>query len=349
VPGPVAVPPSQTKNTQNLEAKPVGAREPAAAGYQIEPVFAPARLGRKRTALSKNPGATAKAGATGAASMADGLLPVPERGETNWFASFLYPLRSIECLSVIAVVSVVCWVFVILVPEYCLAVMGDADSMGAPTIGKFIALISILPVAFLLPFCLFYWLQYLGRVMVASAMGDTTPPRTPDRNFDGFFNGLSPWLVWLSLGASVGLLPVLIYRAFQTTEGSWSGALSLLLFLLGFPYILMALLMSFLHDHALAAKPFNVIGALFRSGSSFLLLCAFALGAVGLGQATFELALLLRPGHFWIYLPACLVSWIAVTWCSIVVMRVLGNYYYPRREMLGWHHERPRWGVAWKL
>src|SRR5271166_4504202 len=86
VPGPVAVPPSQTKNTQNLEAKPVGAREPAAAGYQIEPVFAPARLGRKRTALSKNPGATAKAGATGAASMADGLLPVPERGETNWFA-----------------------------------------------------------------------------------------------------------------------------------------------------------------------------------------------------------------------------------------------------------------------
>src|SRR5262249_46188685 len=62
--------------------------------------------------------------------MADGLLPVLERPESSWFASFLYPLRSIECMSVIAILSGVFWLFLILVPEYCLAVMGDADSMG---------------------------------------------------------------------------------------------------------------------------------------------------------------------------------------------------------------------------
>jgi len=350
VPGLVAAPPPKIENAENGKAKPGGAREPARAGYQIQPAVEPGGRERKRAPSSKNPGASARVGTTDkTAPMADGLLPVLKRPEGNWFASFLYPLRSIECLSMITLLSVIFWVFVILIPEYCLAVMGDADSMGVPTLGKFIAMISILPVAFLLPLGLFYWLQYLGRVLVSSAMGDTTPPRTPDRNFVGFFTGISPWLVWLGLGASVGLLPLLVYRLYLASAEAWSRPLALLLFLLGFPYILMALLMSFLHDDALAAKPPSVIGAMFRAGSSFLLLCAFALWTVGLSQATFSLALLLRPSHYWIYILACLVCWVVVEWCSIVTMRVLGNYYFQRRELFGWHHERPRWGVAWKL
>ena len=64
--------------------------------------------------------------------------------------------------------------------------------MGTPTLGKLLGLITILPVAFLLPFAIFYWLQYLGRVVVSSGMGETIPPRTPDRNFEGFFSGLEP-------------------------------------------------------------------------------------------------------------------------------------------------------------
>ncbi len=282
--------------------------------------------------------------------MADGLLPVLTQPESNWFASFLYPLRSIECLSVIAILSGVFWLFLILVPEYCLSVMGDADSMGAPTIGKFIALISILPVVFLLPFGLFYWLQYLGRVLVFSAMGDTMPPRTPDRNFDGFFSGLSPWFVWLALGGSVGLLPLVVYGLYQHAAAEeLSRPLALLLFALGSPYIAMALLMSFLHDHALAANPLNVTSAMLRLGGSFFLLCAFALGTLGLGEAAFTLVLWLRPSHFPIYIVLCLAAWIVVLWCSIVIMRVLGTYYYVRRDLLEWHRERPRWGVAWKL
>ena len=107
-----------------------------------------------------------------------------------------------ECVGSLGVVF---WVFGILVPEYCLTLMGDADSMGTPPMGKLIAIISSLPVVFLSPFALVYWLQYLGRVLVSSAMGETRPPRSPDRNFDGFFNGLSPWLIWLILGVSVGV------------------------------------------------------------------------------------------------------------------------------------------------
>jgi hypothetical protein len=282
--------------------------------------------------------------------MADGLLRVPKVAETNWFASFLYPLRSIECLSVIALLSGVFWLFLILVPEYCLSIMGDADSMGVSTMGKFLALISILPVAFLTPIVLLYWFQYLGRVLVFSAMGDTMPPRTPDRNFDGFFSGLSPWFVWLAMGVSVGMLPLAGYGLYQHSAAlEWSWPLASLLLSVGFPYVVMALLISFLHDHALAANPLNVLSAILRLGSSFFLLCAFSLGTLALGAAAFVLVLSLRPSHFAIYIVLCLVCLIVVEWCLIVIMRVLGTYYYCRRELLEWHHERPRWGVVWKV
>ena len=108
--------------------------------------------------------------------MAGGILPPLQKTEASWFASILYPLRSADSLAVIATLTAILWLFTILVPEYCLGLMGDADQMGTPTIGKLIALISILPVAFLLPFAVFYWIQYLGRVVVASAMGETIPP-----------------------------------------------------------------------------------------------------------------------------------------------------------------------------
>ena len=111
--------------------------------------------------------------------MAGGILPPLQKTEASWFASILYPLRSADSLAVIATLTAILWLFTILVPEYCLGLMGDADQMGTPTIGKLIALISILPVAFLLPFAVFYWIQYLGRVVVASAMGETIPPARP--------------------------------------------------------------------------------------------------------------------------------------------------------------------------
>jgi hypothetical protein len=325
--------------------------ESAVSTYSLGSAFVPAVHPANRAPAIDKPGPKSRsAEPVDKGPIADGLLPVLERTESNWFASFLYPLRSAECLGVIAILSGVCWVFVNLVPEYCLTIMGDASSMGAPTMGKFIALISILPVILLTPFALFYWLQYLGRVLVCSAMGDTTPPRTPDRNFDGFFNGLSPWLVWLAMGVSVAMLPLVAYGIYEpNSAGVGNGLVNVALFALGFPYAVMALLMCFLHDNAVAANPLNVAIAAVRLGFSFLLLCAFVLGVIGLVPAACALLLHLRAGHFWIYLTLCLPGWAVIGWCSIVIMWVMGNYYYERRDLLAWHHERPRWGVVWKL
>jgi hypothetical protein len=281
--------------------------------------------------------------------MAGGILPTLVKPETSSFVSILYPLRSADTLAVIASLTVILWLFTILVPEYCIGLMGDADDMGTPTLGKLIALISILPVAFLLPFAMIYWLQYLGRVVVSSAMGETIPPRTPDRNFDGFFNGLSPWIIWLFLGVAVGMLPAAIYRLMSVTTnvGSFVGVLSLVFICL--PYPLMALLMTFLHDDALAAKPLGVITALLQLGSTFLLQSIFVGFVVAIGAGAFVLAFMLRSDHFVLYLLASVACWTIVIWISIVVMRVLGNQYHRHRQVLRWNRERPRWGVAWKL
>ena len=282
--------------------------------------------------------------------MADGFLPVLDRPETSWLSSMSYPLRGAEPLGVIAMTSAILWLFGVLVPEYCLTLISDADSMGAPTIGHFIALISILPVVILFPLALSYWLQYLGRVLVSSAMGETTPPRAPDRNFDGFFNGLSPWLIWLCLGVFVGLIPLLAYAWSLSTWAEGSTYVAVALGLLGFPYMLMALMMSFLHDDSFAAWPWAVIFTILRLAGSFAAVCLFLAGMLALGVGGFALAIVfLRPNFFWLYFLVCLGCWVIVQWIAIVVMRILGLYYYHHKDDLKWHARRPRWGVAWRL
>jgi hypothetical protein len=320
------------------------------AGYAIDPIepFAADNSAAERARESSAArSAVAKRMSEGAVS--DGLLPPRREVESSWLGSFDYPLRGAECIGVVASLSVAFWVFGTLVPEYCLTLIGDADSMGTPTLGKLIALISFLPVVFLAPFALVYWLQYLGRVLVSSAIGDTRPPRSPDRNFDGLFHGLSPWFIWLCLGVFVGGLPLLAYWSMHNSiaELSWWTALGL--GLLGLPYILMALMLSFLHDDTLAAKPWGVLGAFLSVNGSFALLTLFVAAALGLLVGASALALLLRDNHFLWYVPASLGCWFVLVWGSVVVMRVLGTYYDHHREALRWHRASPRWGTAWRL
>jgi hypothetical protein len=331
-------------------AAPARADAAQADGYRLQPVRDVSVHQPSRSNRVKNPPRRASAvGGKASPPMADGLLPTLELPETSWLASVLYPLRGAESLAVVGCSSAVFWIFLTLVPEYCLAVMADAEMMGTPTMGRFVSLISVLPAAFLLPFAVFYWLQYLGRVLVASAVGETAPPRSPDRNFDGFFNGLSPWLTWLALGGLVGLLPFLGYYFSLSKMADASFLLAAALVLVGLPYGVMALMMAFLHDDPAAATPWGVAVAMLRLGASYGVLCGFVAAAGALAVATFLIALSVRAGHFWIYLVLCLGCWVVAVWISVVVMRVLGTYYHGRKETLRWHHERPRWGVVWKL
>ena len=333
---------------QSRLKKPVEPDVPAS--YQLEPVKEASLLVPSRArpiAGSSSRGVFVER--KSAPPMANGFLPVLDRSETNWFASVLYPLRGADGLGMIGITGAVLWLFTILVPEYCLTLIGDADSMGATLLGYLIALVSVLPFVIFFPLVVLYWLQYLGRTLVSSAMGETVPPRSPDRNFDGFFHGISPWLIWLVLGVGVGMLPFFFYAVSPNLGPPLSPVVAGGFLLLGLPYILLALMLAFLHDHALAATPWNVAVALLRLRGSYLLLCLFVAVALALAAGAFAVALLLRSNHFGIYILSSLVSWAVFQWTLLVVMRILGTYYYHNRASLRWHHECPRWGVTWRL
>jgi hypothetical protein len=281
--------------------------------------------------------------------MADGLLPVQQEVESSWMVTFLYPLRGAESLAVIAAIGVIAWIFTILVPEYCIQVMKDASSMGAWLMGMLFVLIAILPSLFLGPLFLSYWLQYLGRVLVSTAMGDCVPPRTPDRNFDGLFNGLSPWLIWLGLGLVVGLSPALWWTfSGGPLDGNFPW-LSMVVAAACLPYVLAALMLSFLHDHPIAATPWGVLYGLARLGPSFLVLSGLIAGTLGLVAGGLAMTLWIRAHLFWPYLLIALVWWVVFLWIQMVAMRLLGVFYFHRKDSLRWNRAHPRWGVAWRL
>jgi hypothetical protein len=325
-------------------------REDPEAGYRLQPaneasILVPNRAGP----VADTPAGGVFIQRTRPASTVDGLLPVLAEPEKTLFASIPHPLRGADSLGMVVATSVIFWIFTILVPEYCLTLMADAHSMGVPILGHFIAVITILPYVILFPLVILYWLQYLGRVIVASAMGETHPPRTPDRNFAGFFHGISPWLIWLVLGVSVGVFPLWYYAS---SLSSWSDAsipAVIGLLLLGLPYVMMCLMLAFVHDSPVAATPWNVIASVFRLGASYGSLTLFVSAALAIAGATCGVAFLVRAHVFWLYVVSALGCWIIVQWTAIVVMRILGNYYFQHRNTLRWHRESPRWGVAWRL
>ncbi len=214
--------------------------------------------------------------------------------------------------------------------------------------GMLFVVVAVTPVVLIAPLVLSFALQYLGRVLVSTAMGETLPPRSPDRNFDGFLNGLSPWCVWLVLGLGVGLLPAfcLVRSVDLGHRVPW---IALPLILAALPYILASLMMSFLHDDPLAPKPWSVLLALIRLGIGFLGLTTFIAIVIGAASGTFGLALLVRPRSFGTYLLLGLGCSFILHWTAIVVMRLLGNYYYHNKDTLHWHRAHPRWGLAWRL
>jgi hypothetical protein len=246
----------------------------------------------------------------------------------------------------VASIGAALWLLATLVPEYCLAILADAEMLGTPSMGLLVAVISGLPSAIMTPFVLIYWVQYLARVLVASADGEGRPPRPSDRNFEGLFSGLSPWVLWLGLGLGPGLLPLGAYWAAAGGGDPWIAAG---LGLTGLPYVLMALAMGFLHDDALAAKPWAVLGTLARLSPSFVGLSLTIAATLGLAPAAFAGAFALREDHFRLYVLASLACWLLTVWTSIVAMRALGSYFGLRKGLLKWRRKRNRWGVNWTL
>jgi hypothetical protein len=231
------------------------------------------------------------------------------------------------------------WIFTILVPEYCLTANEDAESMGAGLMGQLVAVITLLPEAVLGPLVIIYGLQYLGRVLVSSILGETVPPRTPDRNFDGLFNGLSPWLFWLLLGAPLALALPGFYLVNRGEISPTTVLVATALLLPGLPYASMALIRAFLDERPLAASPPAVLADLVKVGGSFGSTCLASTFAIFTGLLVFTMALTARDNHFVVYLTGSLIAWLILVWALIIVVRMLGVFAYHHREALGGNAE----------
>lgn len=280
--------------------------------------------------------------------MADGILPVLPRPETSWLVSFAYPLRGADSMAMAGTFGVLLWVFGVLLGEYAIQAMADTGGMGASLMGMLLVLITGLPAMFLSPFLISYWLQYLGRVLVTSARGDNAPPRMPDRNFDGFLSGISPWFIWAVLGLGVGLAPA---YWLATSGGLTVGDRWMVVALAGamLPYMLAALMLSFLHDDTFAAMPWGVLWGLIRLGPAFALLSGLIAAALAVVGGCFALALFVRERAYWPYLLLALPWCILFTYVQMVIMRLLGLFYHHRTDRLRWHRVHPRWGEVWKV
>jgi hypothetical protein len=281
--------------------------------------------------------------------MADGFLAPLGQLETSFWSILVYPLRSAESLAFVAITACAFWALTILLPEYCLSLWADANTLGTPSVGLLVILISAIPGLLVLPLVLIYFLQYLGRVLVSSAQGDRLPPRTPDRNFEGLTAGLSPWFIWLVLGVSVSCLPVGLYGVFAqaTLREAMFPAAGLIV--LGLPYAAVSLMMCFLHDRPLAATPQGVLACLCRHGISFLPTFLMAVVPIGVTIVAAILTLALRSSIPWGYLVVALAWWGLVTWTALVSIRVLGLHYYRHSDGLRWNRQQPRWGIRWRL
>lgn len=278
-----------------------------------------------------------------------GELPDAPDAEPWWPPRMLYPLRAAEGITLVGSLGAASWVMATLVPEYCLTLLADGEKLGSSSMGRFIAVVSAMPVAFLGPLVLIYWLRYLAVVLVASAEGEPNPPRPPDRNFDGFLTESLPWMIWLVVGLGVGFLPLAAYGAAISRGAPWNPTVAIGLGLGGMPYALMALLMVFLHDDVRAAKPWAILAAIAKIGPSFLMLCLTIAFEIGLVLGSFAAAFLLRAGHFRLYIPASLACWSLAAWFSVAAMHTLGTFYAVRQGSLEWRQQRARWGVGWKV
>lgn len=280
-------------------------------------------------------------------------VPVPEarpaarrsrrkRADDGLRSCLLYPISDGSGVALLVVLPPIMWLMSVPVFDI-LRYLFPVDRTFNP-----IALVIVpLTLPLLIGFVLFfgYILLFLGRVLVASAMGDAEHPRWPPWDRLEILEGLGRWTWALLFGVGIGGFPVLIY---------WKncGDLDLIdwivlteLVAVGVAYAQMALAAALLHDSIAAANPVTVVQAIGRIGWAYLR--PALLGGV---------AVMLAGGLLWVVLtqiPAITAAafglwayWVAFLYLATVLMRVVGLTYYRHRLALGWYRTaRPRWGA----
>jgi hypothetical protein len=295
------------------------------------PVAAPVKTRKKK---KKRPGQ----GQGSETAIWDGLIKPPARPERLLRESLLYPLWGATGVASLVILPPLLWLT-------SAPVVGGIEAVrtaqGTPL--GLIGLFMLTAGSAGLFAVLGYTLLFLGKVLASSALGEVHNPRWPDWEISAIWFGLSRWL-WAGLvGAVVGGVPAVFYWVNCGDIDLFDAMILSELLAAGAVYALMALLASVLHDDLLAANPLTVVGAIVRVGWGYAIPCLVC-GAVVVATGTLLLASFAASNDvvsaflFWLF-------WLSALYGAMVVLRVLGLFYWRNAKVLGWFRGRTGWGV----
>lgn len=187
-----------------------------------------------------------------------------------------------------------------------------------------------------------YLLVFLGRVLVASAMGENDHPHWPELSVEDLSEGIARWIWALVMGAVIGGLPALGYWHYFGAVDWPTGVILAVLLYLGVGFTQMALAASLMHETITAANPVTVGAAVYRIGRSYILPCAVSTVALLL-TVLGVYSLLFHLPKMWMEAVALWGFWVFFLYTGMVLFRMLGLTYHAHAMDLYWFRRRPRW------
>jgi hypothetical protein len=267
----------------------------------------------------------------------EGLIVPPDQPETRSRDSLLYPFWGASGLGMLLVFPPALWLTSLPLISACAVLLSEGQTAST----RF-GVVFLFPVAGGFAVVFGYLLLFLGRMLVASAMGEVQHPRWTGWELDEMLRGVARWFWAVVVGVVGGGFPALVYWISCGDIDPLDVIVFAELLAVGAAYAQMALLASILHDDPLAANPITVVRAILRVGWSYLRPCLFSGFALALGLLAFKgLFAITEPSLSGLGLWAC---WVLVIYLAMVSLRVLGLFYHRHARALGWFRDRPRWG-----
>lgn len=200
------------------------------------------------------------------------------------------------------------------------------------------------PLLFSFMMTLGYVLVFLGQMLVGSALGEMDQPRWPEWHPHDIMEGIGRWVWAFLLGFALGGFPLVLYwRACGDIDWlDWIVFADLVI--VGAGVALMALAASLLHDNIVAANPYTVFTAIWRTGWDYIKpsvvagLALMAVAAAFWSMLFYTSSMLIAGLALWCF-------WVFTLYVAMVVVRIIGLTYYTHSGELAWFRRRPRWGT----
>jgi len=266
-----------------------------------------------------------------------GLIARPSKPETHVLRSLLYPIWDAPGLLFLICISPILATFGLLSIGLTARFIVGRELSSAATV-----IPPILPGTLFFGLTLGYVFLFLNDVVRSSAYGDVHHPRASSWTPSASLGAILRWVWALACGAVVFSPLWWWLGAWQIPESSRQWLTALALAVPTLVYAQMALVAVILFDDPLAANPWTVLRAIYRSGLDSLrvaLATALAAGVIGVCGV-----LLLRLPMF-IAIPVTYAYAVLSLYLAMFVARSLGLYFRRNAKRIGWFPERMRWGA----